>query len=162
MKHNPKSDHGLLLIVLWPWWFIWLPVFALREWLLGQACSTGGGVDRTEGIREHCMGEEMKHNIWTPAQLCSQSSDCFLCAKTQYKTDTFRGVKTKEWVGQNTAERPTCKYQLHKNSGFPPTHSFGIVSGKEITSRNLCYPGVKLGSHYDLCVMFPSPSVAET
>ena len=122
-----------------------------------------GGADRTEGIREYWIGEEMKHNIRTPpALLCSQSSDCFLCAKTQYKTDTFRGIKTKEWVAQNAAERPTCKYQLHKNSRFSPAHSFGIVSRKEITIRNLCYPGVKLGSQYDLCVVFPPPSVAET
>lgn len=40
VKHNSKSDHGLVLIILWSMWFIWLPVFALREWLLSPACST--------------------------------------------------------------------------------------------------------------------------
>lgn len=40
VTHNSKSDSGILLIILWSVWFMWLPVFALREWLCSPACFT--------------------------------------------------------------------------------------------------------------------------
>lgn len=39
--------------------------------------------------------------------------------------------------------------------GFPPTHSFEIVSREEIIITNLSCAGVKLSPHYDLCVVTP-------